>query len=143
VPFGMVDWPTLSDPALAPDGNHVLNVTLAGTYHGVAWDDYKHQFVADVIEYLSAGVLPGLDNHVRVSACATPVDFERRIGLGEGGLHGLTQDLAHTTVFRPANKSKSIDHLYLAGSSTNPGGGVPTVIASGIIAAKLIEQWES
>jgi phytoene desaturase len=120
VPFGMVDWPTLSDPSLAPDGNHVLNVTLAGTYHGVVWDDHKHRFVADVIEYLSAGVLPGLDSHVRMTACATPVDFERRIGLGQGGLHGLTQDLGHSTVFRPSNKSKSIDHLYLAGSSTNP-----------------------
>jgi phytoene dehydrogenase-like protein len=71
-----------------------------------------------------------------------PLDFERRIGLAEGGLHGITQDVAQTTVFRPSNKSKSIDGLYLTGSSTHPGGGVPTVIASGAIAAKLIERHE-
>ena len=33
--------------------------------------------------------------------------------------------------------------LYLAGSSTNPGGGVPTVIASGMIAAALVQRYEN
>ncbi|HEX3196206.1 MAG TPA: hypothetical protein VHR39_01505 [Propionibacteriaceae bacterium] len=77
-----------------------------------------------------------------VAECATPIDLERRIGLGEGGLHGITQDAAHTTVFRPSNKSKSIDGLYLTGSSAHPGGVVPTVIASGAIAANLVERRE-
>ena len=139
----MVDWPTRTDPALAPEGRHVLNVTVAGAYHGIDWDAYKHRFIEDVVGFLSGDLLPGLEQHVRIASCATPRDFEKRIGLAEGGLHGLTQDLAHTTVFRPANKSKSIDGLYLAGSSTNPGGGVPTVIASGAIAAKLVQRHES
>jgi phytoene dehydrogenase-like protein len=43
-------------------------------------------------------------------------------------------------MFRPSNKSKSIDHLYLAGASTHPGGGVCTVIAGGIITASLVEK---
>jgi phytoene desaturase len=141
--FGMIDWSTFSDPSLAPGGNHVINVMMAGTYHGVDWDKHKSRLIDDIIRSLSQSSLPGLSDHVRVAACATPLDFERRIGLGQGGLHGLTQDLAQMTVFRPSNKSKSIDHLYLAGSSTNPGGGVPTVIASGAIAAKLIERYET
>ena len=141
--FGMVDWPTRTDPGLAPEGRHVLNVTVAGAYRGIDWDAYKHRFVEEVVSFLSADVLPELEEHVRMATCATPRDFERRIGLAEGGLHGLAQDLAHTTVFRPSNKSKSIEGLYLAGSSTNPGGGVPTVIASGAIAAKLVQRHES
>jgi phytoene desaturase len=118
-------------------------VTVAGAYRGIDWDAYKHRFVEEVVSFLSADVLPELAEHVRMASCATPRDFERRIGLAEGGLHGLAQDLAHTTVFRPSNKSKSIEGLYLAGSSTNPGGGVPTVIASGAIAAKLVQRHES
>lgn len=141
--FGMIDWPTFSDPALAPEGKHVLSVTVVGTYQGVDWDRHKTRFVDDVVTYLSRELVPGLADHVTVAACATPIDFERRIGLAEGGLHGITQDAAHTTVFRPSNKSKSIDGLYLAGSSTHPGGGVPTVIASGAIAANLIERHEN
>ena len=38
-------------------------------------------------------------------------------------------------VLRPAAKSKSIRGLYLTGSSTHPGGGVPTTVASGLITA--------
>lgn len=140
--FGMVDWPTRTDPALAPDGHHVLNVTVAGACRGIDWSAHKHRFIDDVVDFLSSGLLPGLSEHVQVAACATPRDFERRIGLAEGGLHGISQDLAHTTVFRPSNKSKSIQGLYLAGSSTNPGGGVPTVIASGAIAASLVQRHE-
>jgi len=40
------------------------------------------------------------------------------------------------------HNSKSIQGLYLTGSSTHPGGGVPSVIGSGVIAARLIEQCE-
>jgi phytoene dehydrogenase-like protein len=46
------------------------------------------------------------------------------------------------TVFRPSARSRSIENLYLAGSSTHPGGGVPTTVASGIIAADLIGKYE-
>lgn len=140
---GMIDWPTFTDPSLAPEGKHVLNVLMTGGYAGVDWDAHKQRFIDDVIGYLSRGAVPGLAEHVMLADVATPLDFERRIGLGQGGLHGIAQDLAHSTIFRPANKSKSIDGLYLVGSSTNPGGGVPTVIASGSITAGLIDRHES
>ena len=52
------------------------------------------------------------------------------------------QDLTAQVVFRPSSRSKSISNLYLTGASTHPGGGVPTVMASGIIAANLIDQNE-
>ena len=45
-------------------------------------------------------------------------------------------------VFRPSAKSKSIGGLYLAGSSTHPGGGVPSTIASGMMTSKLIARNE-
>ncbi len=60
--------------------------------------------------------------------------------LPEGAIYCLQQDLAAQAVFRPSARSKSIDGLYLVGSSTHPGGGVPTTIASGWIASKLIAQ---
>jgi len=51
-------------------------------------------------------------------------------------------DVLSQTVFRPSARSKSVGGLYLAGSSTHPGGGVPTTVASGIIAADLIQRYE-
>jgi phytoene desaturase len=32
---------------------------------------------------------------------------------------------------RPAARSRAVRGLYLAGASTNPGGGIPLVLASG------------
>ena len=68
--------------------------------------------------------------------------FEKKLLLPKGGIYGLQMDIAAQACFRPSSKSKSIKNLYLTGSSTHPGGGVPTVIASGIIAASLIDKYE-
>ena len=111
-----------------------MNVLLSGAYAGIDWDAHKERFIDEAIRQLSAGPVPEL---------VDAVDFERRIGLGQGGLHGIVQDAAHMTVFRPSNRSKSVEGLYLAGSSTTPGGGVPTVIASGLITARLVERYQN
>ncbi len=60
----------------------------------------------------------------------------------EGSIYGINMDLPNSVVFRPSSKSKAIKGLYLTGASTHPGGGVPTVTASGYVAAKLIEKYE-
>ena len=91
---------------------------------------------------LSKTCIPGLKDHVVISDCATPLDFERRLLLPEGAIYCLQQDLAAQAVFRPSAKSKSIGGLYLVGSSTHPGGGVPTTIASGMITSKIIARNE-
>lgn len=142
--FGLIGWSTFTDPSLAAEGHHVLNLTTTGSYHlnGSNWDAEKPAFIEKTIDYLSSTIVPGLSEHVKAAAASTPLDFERRVGLREGAIYGLAQDLPTATVFRPSNRSKNIKGLYLTGSSTNPGGGVPTTIASGAIAAKLIEKYE-
>jgi phytoene desaturase len=141
--FGLICWSTHTDPALAPEGKHILNLIPEGFYHlkGTNWDDEKPYFIEKTIENLSK-VIPGLKEHVVLADCASPLDFERRLLLPEGAIYCLQQDLAAQAVFRPGAKSKSIAGLYLAGSSTHPGGGVPTTIASGQIAARLINKYE-
>jgi phytoene desaturase len=140
--FGLICWPTRSDPSLAPTGHHVLNLIPEGCYRlaGTDWDQEKPRFVENVIKQLSRSAVPGLEEHVQVVECATPLDFERRLLLPEGAIYALQEDLPAQAVFRPAARSKSIKGLYLAGSSTHPGGGVPTTIASGMIAARLLDQ---
>jgi phytoene desaturase len=142
--FGLVACPTLADPSLAPDGKHVLALTMGGfSFDGIDWDHERKRVIDDVIHFLSQGPVPDLDKHVEVALATTPLDFDRELGVAQGAIYGLEQSLPNQTVFRPANKSKSIRGLYLAGSSTNPGGGVPTVIASGAITARLVSENES
>jgi len=143
-PFGLICWSTASDPSLAPEGHHVLNLIPEGFYHlsGTDWDKEKEAFIDQTITYLDRVAMPGFAQHIKVLDCATPLDYERRLRLPEGAIYALQQDLPAQAMFRPASKSKSIEGLYLTGSSTHPGGGVPSVIGSGVIAAKLIEQRE-
>lgn len=142
--MGLICWPTHSDPSLAPKGRHVLNLIPEGGYRleGRSWDDEKEGYIERVINNLSKTAIPGLKDHVKVVECATPLDYERHLLLPEGAIYAFHQDLAAQAVFRPAAKSRSIQGLYLAGASTHPGGGVPTTIASGVIASRLIEKFE-
>jgi phytoene desaturase len=143
-PFGLICWPSSSDPSLAPQGKHVINLIPEGFYglRGTNWDAEKEDYIERTLKHFSRFAIPGLIDHVQVVECATPLDFERRLLLPEGAIYSLQQDLPALAVFRPAARSRSIRGLYLTGSSTHPGGGVPTTIASGLIAAQLIDRYE-
>lgn len=142
--FGLICWPTRSDPALAPGGRHALNLIPEGFYHleGTDWDAEKKAFVERTIEDLDSYAIPGLKEHVVLTDCATPLDFERRLLMPKGAIYDIQEDLTEQTVFRPSARSRGVRGLYLVGNSTHPGGGVPTVIASGVIASKLIDRYE-
>ncbi len=140
--FGLVCFPTFSDPSMAPEGHHVLNIVQSGPYHvkEIDWDRDKKAYGEQQLERLSERAIPGLADHVTVMDVLTPRDYERRLLLPEGAILGLDMDLPSSAVFRPAARSKSIRGLYLCGSSTHPGGGLPSVVASGIIAADLVSK---
>ena len=42
--------------------------------------------------------------------------------------------------FKPANRSRDVQGLYLAGGAAHPGPGMPMVLMSGWIAADSIDQ---
>ncbi|MDD5712042.1 MAG: NAD(P)/FAD-dependent oxidoreductase [Smithellaceae bacterium] len=142
--FGLICWPTHADKSLAPEGHHVLNLIPEGFYRlaGTNWDEEKPRFVDRTLTALEKFAIPGLRDHIKVLECTSPLDFERRLLLPEGAIYALQQDLPAAAVFRPNARSRAIKGLYLTGSSTHPGGGVPTTIASGLIASNLIERYE-
>jgi len=141
---GLISWKTYSDPGLAPKGHHAIVMTLFGNYHlaGTDWDRIKDQLTEEYVDYFTRRYLPGMKDHVKVAMLGTPRDFERDLLAPEGGIYLLPNDMGHSAVFRPSAKSKGIEGLYLVGASTHPGGGVPTVICSAIIADELIKKHE-
>jgi len=143
--FGLICWPTKADPSLAPAGHHIIALDFQGPYNlkDADWDTFKEDFSENLIDFLSKNVIPGLKEHVKTMVISTPKDFERRLLNPGGAFYCFQQDISAQTVFRPAAKSKSVKGLYLTGASTHPGGGVPTVMASGIVAANLIKKYES
>jgi phytoene desaturase len=142
--FGLISWKTASDPGLAPKGHHAVVLTLCGPNRvaGADWDDIKEELTRSYVDYFDKKYLPGIKKHAKVALLGTPKDFERDLLAPGGGIYLFPQDLSHSTLFRPAAKSKSIERLYLVGASTHPGGGVPAAMASAVIAAKLIGKHE-
>ncbi len=142
---GLVSWKTKMDPGMAPKGHHTIVMTLFGPYElaNADWDQIKGKLTEEYIDYFDRNYMPGMKKHVTEALMCTPKDTERDLLAPEGALYQLAQDMAHAGVFRPSAKSKSIDGLYLVGASTHPGGGVPTVICSSLIAADFIRKHEN
>ena len=142
--FGLISWTSLSDPDNAPKGNHSVVMTLAcpNDLATDSWDAVRERVIDETIAFMSKTYVPGLKNQVKTAILGTPDDYERNLLAPQGAIYMFHQDAATSTVFRPASRSKSIRGLYLTGASTHPGGGIPSVMASGLIAAELIEKHE-
>jgi all-trans-retinol 13,14-reductase len=83
-------------------------------------------------------LIPGLSRHIIVQDAATPKTIERYTLMPEGSLEGLEETIENQ---KPCFKTP-LKGLYLAGSSTYPGGGIELVIMSGLICANDICRWK-
>ncbi len=140
--MGLISWASKIDPSLAPPGRHVLTHMGLAPYNlaGNDWDRCKEKYIDDAIATIERYIIPDLSEHVVYRDMATPKDLERMLLHPGGAVYGIQTDISHMAVFRPANRSKCIDNLYLAGASTHPGGGVPAVVAGGIITGGLVAE---
>lgn len=139
-PSILVTMTTASDPSLAPPGRDLLFVLApcpnleAGKQNWSAQGDtYARQVLATAAERL----LPGLDDDADILDVVTPADWARQ-GMMAGTPFALAHTFPQTGPFRPTNMVRGIDNAVLAGGSTIPGVGVPTVLLSGRLAAERI-----
>ena len=139
LPHGLI-CPGMTDPELAPEGKFSLGLLSAGPYHLKygTWDELKPAFIEEAASHLDRTILPGVQGLIEQRDMRTPLDFERELLLPEGAIYGLEMSLPNLGPFRPSWRSPVVRDLYLAGASTNPGGGVPLVMLSGINASACI-----
>ncbi|GAA5520608.1 phytoene desaturase [Aliifodinibius salicampi] len=147
----MPDDPTIyiantshSDPDHAPPGGSNLFVLvnapyLSNAYH---WEEKESQYQNFLINELSQRGLTNLNDHIRFSQTITPRDFYSKYRSNKGSIYGTSSNSKLAAFLRPANKSRSIDGLYLVGGSTHPGGGIPLVTLSAFHAFELIQRYE-
>jgi phytoene dehydrogenase-like protein len=117
--------PTLSDPTLAPAGQHVLSIWLQYAPYRNNLDPQRLSELA--ITRLSE-FAPNLRSLVLHAQVITPRDFEAQFQLSEGHLYGGDMTLAQAFFLRPipgfAQYHTPIRQLFLCGAATHPGGGV-------------------
>ena len=123
--------PSLTDPSVAPPGKHVMSCFVQyAPYHlkdGV-WDDRKREAFGDAVINAIAEYAPNIKDIILHRQVLTPLDIERIFGLTEGNIFQGELTLEQLFFLRPvpgwARYSTPIDHLYMCGSATHPGGGI-------------------
>jgi phytoene dehydrogenase-like protein len=133
-PYLEATIPSLMDPTLAPEGQHVMSIymqyapyQLKGDWPKCDWNEQRNALGQTVVQTL-AQYAPNLPELILARQVITPLDLEEKYGLTGGQIfHG---DLALDQFFtmRPlldwARYRTPIQNLYLCGSGTHPGAGL-------------------
>jgi diapolycopene oxygenase len=132
-----------TDPASAPEGGEALYVLVHTPYlrPGQDWNEMFPGYRQVILDKLkrTAG-LTDIEERIVFEAHLTPQDIHERYRVLDGAIYGISSHGVFNGAFKPANRSKELKGLYLAGGAAHPGPGMPMVMMSGWIAADSLDQ---
>ena len=134
--------PSLTDPGIAPEGGesfYVLSPVPALGRRSPDWRTFAPEYKARIHAFLDEHYLPGLRQAMVADHHIDPLHFRDTLSSHRGAAFGAAPTLLQASYFRPHNRSDDVANLYFVGAGTHPGAGVPAVLASGKIAATLID----
>jgi phytoene desaturase len=131
-----------SDPESAPAGGEAMYV-LVHTPYLRPNHDWKQMFPAYrqvILDKLkrTAGCAD-IEDRIVFESALTPQDIHDRYRVLNGAIYGISSHGRFMGAFKPANRSKQVEGLYLAGGAAHPGPGMPMVMMSGWIAADSLD----
>jgi phytoene desaturase len=145
-PSLLVSMPSVTDRSLAPEGGQVLSVVAptpnldrrSGGNPDLDWDALGPRYRDEVLGVLEARGWTGITDAIEVEELLTPADWARQ-GMAAGTPFALAHTFGQTGPFRPSTLPRSgPENVVLAGSTVQPGVGVPMVLISGRLAAERI-----
>jgi phytoene desaturase len=145
-PSLLVSMPSRTDRSLAPDGGQVLSIVAptpnldrrSGGNPHLDWTTLGPRYRDEILATLEARGWTGLTGAVEVEELATPLDWAAQ-GMAAGTPFALAHTFGQTGPFRPSTlPRRGPENVVLAGSSVQPGVGVPMVLISGRLAAERI-----
>jgi len=138
----MVSVPSYSDEGLAPEGKDTLSAIYIAPYKlkYYKWDEIATDWAWELAHSIERRAFPGLTSKIESIESVPPTRLERTLNVPEGAFFGLEMNGTNMGPFRPRYRSGLVDNLYLTGQCTNPGGGVPMVMTSGIIMSSILMQ---
>jgi len=143
-PYLEITFPSLSDPSLAPAGQHVMSIYMQYAPYKLKNGDWESQRKAlgETVVKTIAQYASNLPQKILRHQIITPKDLEETYGLTGGHIfHGelaLDQFFTMRPVLDWARYSTPIERLYLCGSGTHPGTGLTG--GSGANAAREIAK---
>ncbi len=143
-PYIEIAIPSLSDPSLAPAGQHVMSIYMQYAPYKLKNSDWESQRSAlgETVVSVIAQYAPSLPQSILDGQIITPKDLEETYGLTGGHIfHGelaLDQFFTMRPLLDWARYRTPIERLYLCGSGTHPGTGLTG--GSGANAAREIAK---
>jgi len=136
--------PTVTDPSMAPDGYHTGYTLICVPNKAKGrhdWSKAGPEYMEKVLKLIEEkGFIPNLKERLVHSSFISPDYFENTLNAHIGAAFGVSPLFRQSAFFRPHNRSEDIKNLYLAGSNTIPGAGVPAVMMSAKITAREIAK---
>lgn len=135
--------PAQTEAAVARPGGEALYILVHTPYlrphHD--WSKMLPRYREVILEKLArtAG-LKDLESRIVYESALTPQDIHDRYHVLDGAIYGLASHGRMLGAFKPANRSRDVKGLYLAGGAAHPGPGMPMVLMSGWIAADALSQ---
>lgn len=145
-PSLLVSMPSRTDRSLAPDGGQVLSIVAptpnldprSGGNPDLDWTALGPRYRDEVLAVLEQRGWTGLTGAIEVEHVDTPHTWAAQ-GMAAGTPFALAHTFGQTGPFRtPTLPRRGPENVVLAGSSVQPGVGVPMVVLSGRLAAERI-----
>jgi len=132
--------PTATDQSLAPEGCDSWYVLSPVPHLGgnVDWTTQAEPYKQTIYKFLEENYLPDLRKHIVTEHHIDPLHFQDTLNSYLGSAFSIEPTLFQSAYLRPHNKSEDVGNLYFVGAGTHPGAGLPGVISSGKIVAKMI-----
>ncbi|NEK84504.1 phytoene desaturase [Blastococcus saxobsidens] len=145
-PSLLISMPSVTDRSLAPDDGQVLSVVAptpnldprSGGNPDLDWTELAPRYREELLATLEARGFTGVGDAIEVEHMDTPETWAAQ-GMAAGTPFALAHTFGQTGPFRPSTLPRSgPENVVLAGSSVQPGVGVPMVLISGRLAAERI-----
>ncbi len=129
-PYLEITFPSLSDPSLAPAGQHVMSIYMQYAPYKLKNSDWETQRTAlgEAVVKTISQYAPNLQQLILRHQIITPKDLETTYGLTGGQIfHGelaLDQFFTMRPLLDWARYQTPIERLFLCGNGTHPGTGL-------------------
>src|SRR5579863_1867685 len=146
-PFLEVAIPSLTDPTLAPAGQHVMSIYVQYAPFNLKTGDWNSQrdALGDTVIKTLADYAPDLPGLILQRQVITPRDLEDIYGLTGGHIFHGELALDQLFTMRPllgwARYRTPLAGLYLCGSGTHPGTGL-TGVSGRNAAREILSDWK-
>jgi phytoene desaturase len=132
--------PVGTDSSVAPPGHSSLYalVLVPNTTAGIDWEQEGPRLREKVLAALGRHVGGTISPHVRAERLLTPSEWETQYQISHGAVFGPAHRISQLLAFRLPNQLPSPSNVFLTGGGTSPGSGLPTILESARIAARLL-----